>query len=248
MDRVIWTGCLCLFAAGALFSHAAFGAAPADGFRIVDYFSILSTVATAIAAFAAWRAASAAQKQSFDTAMSGRWQMYRTHFEFFNDRLDGIEVDQQIVFYRRHELYESMFPKNRNPALGFTEVGDKEISAWSASFNKLADMACSSVPSDRRTIEHWVADYMFLTGYMRFTALHPERDQIQLDGRLPSGISRENVEKALPVMGMVLSSLSAFAFIGQGSHSRGMSSEFKTAFIDFVDAIQIHDWHQHKYG
>lgn len=248
MDRVIWTGCLCLFAAGALFSHAAFGAASAEGFRIVDYFSVLSTVATAIAAYAAWRAASAAQKQSFDTAMAGRWQMYRTHFEFFTERLDDIEADQQVVFYRRHELYESMFPKNRNPTLAFTEIGDTEISAWIDAFTKLADLACSPLSPDMRAMEHWVGQYMFLTGHLRYTALHPERDQILLDGRLASGVSRENFENVLPVMGMVLSSLSAFAFINKGSYSRGMTAEFKAAFIELLNDIQIHDWNQHKYG
>ncbi|MDC6381264.1 hypothetical protein BW687_013910 [Pseudomonas graminis] len=248
MDRVIGIGCICLFAAGALFSHAAFGAAPADGFRVVDYFSVLSAIATAIAAYAAWRAASAAQKQSFDTAMSGRRQMYRTHLESFNEWLDGIEADQQIKFYRRHELYESMFPKNRNPALDFTDTGDTEISAWVASFENLAAQACSLKQPDRRTVEHWVSDYMFLSWHMKFTNLNPDMDQIRLDGRLASGISRENFESVLPVMGSVLSSLSAFAFIGPRSASRGVTSEFRAGFLDFIDAIQINSWHQHQYG
>lgn len=248
MDRVILAGCVGLFIAGALFSYAVFGAASVEGFRLVDWFSILSTVATAIAAYAAWRAASAAQKQSFDSALAGRRQMYRTHVESFNEWLDGIEADQKVTFYRRHELYESMFPNNRNPALGFTEVGHSEISAWEASFKKLADLACSPIRPDWRSVEHWVADYMFLTGYMRFTALDQARDQIRLGGDIPSGVSRENVEKVLPVMGMVLTSLSGFAFVGGRSSSRGMSAEFKAAFIELVDAIQIKGWHQHQYG
>jgi hypothetical protein len=248
MDRVIWTGCVGLFFAGALFSYAVFGAAPADGFRLVDYFSVLSSIATAIAAYAAWRAASAAQKQSFDSALAGRRQMYRTHVESFNEWLDGIEADQQLAFYRRFELYESMFPNNRNPALAFTEIGDSEISAWENSFKKLADQACTPIAPDRRTVEHWVGEYMFLTGYMKFTALDLDKPQIRLGGDLPSGVSRDNIEKVLPVMGMVLSSLSDFAFVGGGSSSRGMTKEFKEAFIELVDAIQINGWHQHQYG
>jgi hypothetical protein len=248
MDRVIWTGCVGLFVAGALFSYAAFGAEPADGFRLVDYFSVLSAVATAIAAYAAWRAASAAQKQSFDSALTGRRQLYRTHVESFNEWLDGIEADQKIVFYRRHELYESMFPTNRNPALTFTETGDKEIAAWEHSFKKLDDLACMPTTPDRRTVEHWVADYMFLKSYLRFTSLDPDRDQVRFDGRIPSGVSRENIETVLPVLGVVLSALSKFAFVGGRSSSRGMSTEFRAAFIELVDAIQINGWHQHQYG
>ncbi|WP_074752131.1 hypothetical protein [Pseudomonas abietaniphila] len=87
-----------LFVARALFSYAAFGAALADEFRLIDYFSVISTVATAVAAYAAWRAASAVQKQSFDSALSGRQQLYRMHVESFNEWLDGIEADQQVVF------------------------------------------------------------------------------------------------------------------------------------------------------
>ncbi|WP_074752130.1 hypothetical protein [Pseudomonas abietaniphila] len=141
-----------------------------------------------------------------------------------------------------------MFPTNRNPALTFIETGDREIAAWEQSFKQLDDLACIPKRPDRRTVEHWVSDYTFLKSYLRFTALDPERDQVRLDGHTPSGVSRENIEKVLPVVAVVLSSLAGFAFVGGRSSSQGMSTEFKVAFIEFVDAIQINGWHQHQYG
>ena len=248
MDRVIWTACLGLFLAGGIFSQAAFGSNTDKPFTLIDCFSILSAVATAIAAYAAWRAASAAQRQSFDTAASGRRQSYRTHVESFNEWLDGIEADQGVEFYRRHELYESMFPKNRNPSLEFTEVGDPEIAAWANSFKALADMACDPTTPEWRFVERWVGDFASLCGYMKLKVLDPARDQVRLGGIVTSGVCRENFERVLPVMGMVLTSLSDFAFVKGATRDRGMSQQFKDGFVDFLDAVQINGWNQHQYG
>ncbi len=245
---VVWGGCVGVFLFGGLFSFAIFGVSPREGFRLIDFFSVLSAVATAVAAFAAWRAASAAQKQSFDAALSGRRQMYRMHFESFNEWLDGIQEDQKVCFYRRHELYESIFPSNRNPSLAFSEVGDAEISAWERSFKNLADLACTSSTPTRREVSTWVGEYMILSGFMRYTLLDPDLDQILLSGELRSGLSRENYEVALRVMSIVLGSMADFAFVNYSPAFRGITSEFKEAYIEFVDAVQIHGWHQHRYG
>lgn len=246
-DRVIWGGCVGLFLAGSVFSHAFVGAQPAEGVKLVDWFAILSAIATAIAAFAAWRAASAAQKQSFDTALSIRRQTHKMHVESFNEWLDGMESEFDVKFFRRYELYETMFPCNRNPALEFSEKGHSEIQSWQHSFVKLADLACNPVQPSIREVEHWVGDFMWLSGHMRYTFLNASEVQIYLDDRIPSGISLDNYKRALPVMGMVLTGLSKFAFIDGRSSDRGMSAVFEFAFSGFVQSAMDRSWNNHSY-
>ncbi|MNO06942.1 hypothetical protein D3C81_2289350 [compost metagenome] len=72
--------------------------------KLGDWFAALSAIATAAAAFAAWKAASAAQKQSSDGAVSIRRQTYKMHYDMFNEWLDGIEEELKVKFYRRYEL------------------------------------------------------------------------------------------------------------------------------------------------
>lgn len=245
-DRVIWGGCVGLFLTGGLFAYAFSGGA-SEGFKIVDLFAIISAVATGFAAYAAWKAASAAQKQSFDSAISIRRQTHKSHFESFNEWLDGIESEFAVKFYRRYELYETMFPSNRNPSLEFSEVGSREIQSWQRSFTKLADLACYPAQPGKREVESWAADFARIAGYMKCTFLPLSEKQIYLDDRLPTGISSVNYQRVLPLMGMVLTGLCSFSFIEGRSSDRGMSREFDFAFTDFVEAILTSSWNNHSY-
>lgn len=245
-DRVIWGGCVGLFLTGSLFAYA-FAGGSSEGFKIVDLFAIISAVATAFAAFAAWSAASAAQKQSFDSAMSIRRQTHKMHVESFNEWLNGMESEFAVKFYRRYELYETMFPSNRNPALKFSETGDSEIVSWQRSFMKLANLACHPSQPGKRDVESWVGDFAWLSGCMKCTFLSTSEKQIYLDNRIPSGISSLNYKQVLPLMGMVLTGLCKFAFIEGRSSDRGMSTEFDFAFTDFVDDILMNSWNHHFY-
>lgn len=245
-DKVVWGGCVGLFLTGALFAYG-FSGEKSESFKIVDLFAIISAVATASAAFAAWSAASAAQKQSFDSAISIRRQTYRMHFESFNEWLDGVESSLNIEFYRRYELYDAIFPDNRNPSLGFSEIGDPELVSWQKAFKSLADLACNPIQPSRRDVATWIGDFASLSGHMHYTFLKADKVQIYLGGHVRSEISAENFKRALPVMGMVLNALTKFSYIEGTSSDRGMSLEFEFAFKEFVDAIMESSWHQHEY-
>lgn len=245
-DKVVWGGCVGLFLTGALFAYG-FTGEKFEGFKIVDLFAIVSAVATAFAAFAAWSAASAAQKQSFDSSISIRRQTYRMHFESFNEWLDGVESSLNVEFYRRYELYDAIFPDNRNPSLGFSEIGDPELVSWQKAFKSLADLACNPIQPSRRDVATWIRDFASLSGHMHYTFLEADKVQIYLGGHVRSGISSENFKRALPVMGMVLSALTKFSYIEGTSSDRGMSLEFEFAFEEFVDSIMESSWHQHEY-
>lgn len=245
-DSVIWGGCIGLFLTGGLFAYG-FSGSSSEGLKVVDVFAIISAVATAFAAFAAWRAASAAQKQSYDSAVSIRRQTHKTHVESFSEWLDGMEDELGVKFYRRYELYEAVFPNSRNPSFEFTEVGDYEVKAWQESYGRLVDMACAPSQPSLREVESWVADLMFLAGFMRCSLLSNAELQIYLDNRIPSGVSLDNYKRLLPVLGIVLSGISRFAFVEGRSSDRGISSEFEFAFSEFIQAVFNKSWNQHSY-
>ncbi|ULT72983.1 hypothetical protein [Pseudomonas sp. BC42] len=215
--------------------------------KLVDWFAALSAIATAVAAFAAWKAASAAQKQSFDTGLSTRRQTYKTHSDSFNEWLDGIEAEFKVKFFRRYELYDSIFPNNRNPDLEFSEVGSVEVEAWRNSFESLVSMACRPARLHIREVEGWAADHMFLAGHMRYSYLDSSAVQLFFDDSIPSGLSLENYQSSLGVMGAVLTGLSKFSFRGDYVGSRGFSKEFNESFIGLINQVANESWHQHSY-
>ena len=215
--------------------------------KLVDWFTALSAIATAAAAFAAWKAARAAQQQSFDTTLSTRRQTHKNHFDSFNEWLDGLQDELRVKFYRRYELYDSIFPNNRNPNLVFSELGCDEVGAWQKSFEKLVAAASRPVRLGVRETESWAAEYMFLAGYMRYSYTEGVVAQLFLDDRLPSGLSLDNYQDALSVMGAVLTGLSKFSFRGDHIGSRGVSKEFSASFIDLINLVANESWHQHSY-
>jgi len=207
----------------------------------------VSAIAAAIAAFAAWRAASIANKQSTDSAASIRWQMYKMHLESFYQWLDGIEADQGVTFYRRQELYDSMFPFNRDPSLAFSEKASGEVVAWKQGLDRLADIACRPSLFGYREIETWIGDYMMLTGFMKYTLIKPNTKQFFMDNRIPSGVSVDNYEEILKVMSAVIFSLSKFSFVEAKHGYRGMTPEFRSVFNDFFIAVMMNGYNQHSY-
>lgn len=214
---------------------------------VADVVGGFSAIAAAVAAFAAWRAASIANKQSSDSALSIRWQMYKMHLESFNEWLQGIETDQGVVFYRKHELYEIMFPFNRDPSQAFSDKGSSEVVSWGSSFGKLADLACTYKFSGAREVEAWIFDYARLTGCMRYSLLPINARQFFLDDRLPTGVSVDNHEAILRVMGKVVERLSKFAFVESASVYRGMTSEFESSFMSFYYDVSLRNYNQHSY-
>ena len=246
-DRVIWAVCIGLFLTGGIFFRIFPESSSISTLGVVEWFSILSAIATAIAAIAAWKAASIARKQSFDTALTTRWQMHKMHLESFYEWLNGIESDQGVTFYRRQELYDSMFPSNRDPSLAFSEKGSDEVVAWQRSLDRLADLACNPTMIGSRQVEHWVGDYAMLTGYIKYSLLKPGQKQFYLDDRLPSGVSIDNYEIILSVMSNVMFRLSKFAFLEARHGYRGMTNEFKYSFKEFFSDVVHKNYNQHTY-
>lgn len=246
-DWMVWCGCVGLFLAGGIYFNMLPDFVWKKEIGVADVVGGLSAIAAAVAAFAAWRAASIANKQSTDSALSIRWQMYKMHLESFNEWLQGIESDQGVVFYRKHELYEVMFPSNRDPSQMFSDKGSAEVISWGNSFGKLADLACTYKALGSREVEMWVFEYARLTGYMKYSLLSVNNKQFFLDNRLPTGVSVDNYDVVLSVMSDVVDRLSKFAFVEPAQGWRGMTAQFKESFMDFYFDVSMNDYNQHSY-
>lgn len=244
---MVWCGCFGLFLTGGIYFNMLPHLVWKMEVGVSDVVGGCSAIAAAVAAFAAWRAASIANKQSTDSALSIRWQMYKMHLDSFNEWLQGIESDQSVVFYRKHELYEIMFPFNRDPSQAFSDKGSLEVIAWANSFKRLADVACTYKPLGSRDIEAWVFDYARITGYMRYYLLPPDDKQFFLDNRLATGVSIDNYEVVLPVMYKVVERLSKFAFVESTHGYRGMTTDFKESFMEFYFDVSMRSYNQHSY-
>lgn len=247
-DKVIWGGCLGLFVAGGLFFLGVSGSSTSEDLKLVDWFTALSAIATAAAAFAAWKAADAAQKQSLDTSLATRRQLYTMHLEQFGVWLDAIEDEFKVKFYSRHELYEIIFPNNRNPALPFSETGSSEVLSWRSSFEKLTNRASGLEKLTLRDIEMWLFDYGSLTGHMRYTYRSAKARQVRLDKRIPTGIGDGNHKEALSVMASVVSAISKFSFCGGDVYSKSVSERFKEDFSDFLREVITRSYNNHSYS
>lgn len=246
-DWVIWCGCFGLFLAGGIYFNMLPEIVWKKEVGVADLVGGVSAIAAAIAAFAAWRAASIANKQSTDSAASIRWQMYKMHVESFNEWVKGIESDQKVTFYRKQELYEVIFPSNRDPSRIFTDKGSPEVAAWQSGYAKLAEFACTSRRLSSREVSTWVGSYMMLTSHIKYSALSPNKKQFFMDDRIASGISLDNYENVLPVMCDVVNRLSRFAFVETKYGYAGMSTEFKESFKAFFMDVMTNGYDQHSY-
>jgi hypothetical protein len=244
---VVWCGCIGLFLAGGIYFNMLPRVVWKTEVGVADVVGGFSAIAAAVAAFAAWRAASIANKQSTDSALSIRWQMYKMHLDSFNEWLQGIEFDQGVVFYRKHELYEIMFPFNRDPSEAFSDKGSSEVVSWANSFKRLADVACTYKALGPREIEEWIFDYARITGYMRYYLLSPDDKQFFFDNRLATGVSIDNYEDVLPAMNSIVERLSKFAFVDLKYGYRGMTAEFKESFMGFYFDVSMNNYNQHSY-
>lgn len=247
-DWLIWASCVLLFLAGGIYSNMLPEFVWRGEIGFSDIVSGASAVAAAFAAFAAWRAASVAQRQSFDTALTTRWQMYKMHVDSFYTWLDSIESDQKVVFFKRHELYEIMFPCNRDPSLEFSDKGSAEVSAWCSKFASVIGQACLPKTLGDREMGSWINDYVVLNDFIKYEFIPASEPQFYLDGRIATGITIDKYEQALKVMSNVLLGLSKFSFVQYVNPYRSLSEEFRSSLSSFFRSVTMSGCSEHAYG
>lgn len=248
-DWVDWGLCILLFFSGVVFSKfctdSDFLAFLRD-FDSSQWIAAFSSLATAAAAIAAWKAADTSKSQANASAQQSRWQMYRMHCESFVTLLEDIESDYQVRFYRKTELYDAVFPCNRDVRKEFSSEAGPELHAWLSEVKKLSDFCCDQRAKSPGEVADFFLRYGQLCGYMKYT-MPVVGPQIYLDGKLPTGICRDNFKKVIPALSDALKSISVFSFVEYEHSWRGMEASIAIEIRSFINKVSSGLMSEHSY-
>ena len=249
-DGVSLLVAFCLFCSGVVwaqfFPDSEFWKSKFE-FKLVDWFSVISAIATAVAAIAAWQAAGVAKAQAHEAGRHGRWQMYRMHREEFDQMLESAEIELNIRFFKKDDLYEAIFPRNRNIELPFSPVGSSELSSWINSCKGLCDFLCQSEIPNYRQIEKWMVDYVFLSSSCMRYKLHFEDRELYVGDGVATGINLDNHAEILKVLNDVLMRFSRFSYIEPVNNYRGALQEVEAAIHGHIHSVARSDYLGQRY-
>jgi hypothetical protein len=206
--------------------------------KVADVFGGVSALASAVAAYAAWRAASISKEQSEDSARQNRWQIYVSHYELFNKCLEGAERDFNVHFIRKSELYEVLFPTNRDIFISFTPVNSSQILTWHAEYRLLEASSRKSRIPDEQEICVWLSGCSLLAGQLHFSYVKDTDLQVFIGGCVPTGINLENFENALSVMAEILERLSTFSYVKSSPQYNGMTWQMRNGIRSFINSVE----------
>jgi hypothetical protein len=257
-DWVIITGCVGLFLAGFVFSGliAQFGGTNQlssnwdSKVDIGTVFNIVAAIATALAAYAAFRSAKIASDAAKDSQSFGRLEILASHQQQFDRLLDDAEKEMRIGFFRRVYLYDRLFPANRNLAESFTANCDSEtVEGWVRRYKWIGDVVTLKAPPSPQELHEWMKQCAILANDMNFTLpqLQPGSGEILIEGHINSNFA-ENPGKPLYFLGEVLHRLATFGLIQQPYPTPINTREhliFLEAFSEFYVSIG-HGETQHR--
>jgi hypothetical protein len=131
--------------------------------KTVDYFSVASAIATAIAAFAAWRSATISSVAAIDSRTFSRMQTYILHRQQFEILLRDIEQELSVTFREKNGLYNDIFPDNRHIDRPFSmKAHGPAFYSWIASFNELVEQTNKHPPMHFRELKIWMVEQVVL--------------------------------------------------------------------------------------
>ena len=243
-DWVIWGGAVSLFISGFLWAqflpNSEFWKSEFD-MKPVDYFSVASAIATAIAAFAAWRSASISSVATTDSRTFSRMQAYILHRQQFEVLLSDIEKELSVIFKEKNGLYNDIFPDNRHIDRAFSmKAHGLEFSAWAETLKTLVAKTNKFPPMQQRELRSWMFDQALLTGnYLRFS-FKIEGQSFRL-GTFDTQISIDDSMLALRLSSRILNHFSVF---GMTDTYFGMSTPphwFDEALQEFKLSIYNND-------
>ncbi|MFF5865947.1 hypothetical protein [Pseudomonas sp. NPDC012596] len=191
-DWLILIGCVGLFFSGFVFAGllAQFGVLQAvfivweEKLDIGTIFNIVAAIATALAAYAAFRSADIARAAAMDSRSATRIQAYIQHQQQFDRLLDESQAEMGIAFFRRIELYDNLFPENRYADKPFTLKAEPAVVlAWGNRYDQLKGVAESELPPLEEDFPKWMIGCMELANKMNFTHKEPEVGQVYINGR-----------------------------------------------------------------
>lgn len=199
----------------------------------VDYFSVASAIATAVAALAAWRSASISSLAATDSRSFSRMQAYIIHRQQFEVLLNDIEKELTVSFREKNGLYNDIFPDNRHIDRPFSmKANGVEFNAWAETFKKLLAQTNKHPPMHRRELKTWMVEQIMLTGnYLRFR-FTIDHESFRIED-IDTQVSIEDPMLALSLSSKVLNHFYVFGMI---DHYLGMSTPpdwFEDSLKDF---------------
>lgn len=163
-DKMIWLVCLGLFLAGGIFFHILPDFSWDKEIGVTDAIGLISAMAAAFAAIAAWRSVIVSQKSAEQSRLFSRMQAYILHRQHFEVLLGQMEKEYSVVFIRRDALYNNIFPDNRYMDREFNmRSTGVQVDSWKSSFKSL--MARTNIHSamDFRELSSWMIDQVMLS-------------------------------------------------------------------------------------
>lgn len=169
-DLMVWFISVGLFLAGGVFFHILPSFSWDKKIGVADAIGLMSVMAAAFAAIAAWRSAAVSQKAAEQSRLFSRMQAYILHRQHFEVLLGQMEKEYSVVFGKRDKLYNDIFPDNRHMDRDFNiRSTGVQVDSWKASFKSLMARSNKHSAMDFRELGSWMIDQVMLSGnYLKF--------------------------------------------------------------------------------
>lgn len=155
MDRIVWVGCALLFLAGGVYFNILPLLTWKKEISAGDIVGGLSAIAAAFAAYASWKAANISKQSAEDSKLFTRAQLYMSHRQDFLDLIDYLSGELDIVFVRKYELYQRLFPRNHYSGNHFDVDGNPAVlDDWAEKYKAIIKMTTLDL-SDAQ-LEVWI--------------------------------------------------------------------------------------------
>ncbi|WP_125929509.1 hypothetical protein [Pseudomonas putida] len=140
MDRMVWAGCVLLFLAGGIYFNILPLLIWKKEVSAGDVVGGISAIAAACAAYASWKAANISKQSAEDSKLFTRAQLYMSHRQDFVDLVDYLSQELDVVFVRKYELYQRLFPRNHYSGNHFDAYGNQAVlDDWAQKYKAIVE-------------------------------------------------------------------------------------------------------------
>lgn len=231
-DWVVWCVSLGLFIAGGIFFKVVPGS-----LSMTDFVAMVSAIGTFAAAVAAWQSAKISKEAATQSRNATRFNELTSHKKHFDELLQQVERDLEVVFYNGTKLYDDIFPSNRDLTKPFSIIGTGEcLGAWESTYNALGGFSHGGY-KESIGIQRWVITAMHLVGSMQMRTLRNSCHQIYLDGYTPTGIDEDHPAKYMIKICDVLNRIYQFSFVEISVSVFPASAVFEEAFKKYFASV-----------
>jgi len=185
MDRVVWAGCVLLFLAGGVYFNILPLLTWKKEVSVGDVVGGISAIAAAFAAYASWKAANISKQSAEESKSFTRAQLYMSHRQDFVELIDYLSSELDVVFVRKYELYQRLFPRNHYSGNYFDADGNPLIlDDWAEKYQAIVDLTARAL-SDQE-LDLWIMACVKMGEDLQFEIKPQKGLKIILFGDKPS--------------------------------------------------------------